>query len=64
MPNLQLQDIKQRITRPEEPARGLVAGPRLRKADAETLLLHRERRVYVNALADALAGADLARDVL
>jgi hypothetical protein len=32
--------------------------------DAETLLLHRERRVYLSALADALAGADLARDAL
>jgi hypothetical protein len=64
MPNLRPEDIKRRITRLEELAKGLAAKLRVRKANAETLLLQRERRVYVNALAGALAGADLARDVL
>jgi hypothetical protein len=61
---LRLHDLKGRVARLEKLARGLARELRLREAAAETLLLHRERRVYPSALADALAGADLARDVL
>ncbi len=60
---LELADIKKRIARLEQLARGLAREVALQKG-AEDMLLSRERKQYLNAVADALAGADAARVVL
>jgi hypothetical protein len=63
MMQLQLADIKARIERLDRLARGLAreAG---QQRGAETVLLFRERRRYLRAIQEALAGAEAARVVL
>jgi hypothetical protein len=55
-----LADIKARITRLEQLARGLAREVTLQKED-DGPLLFRERRQYLHAIQDALVGADEAR---
>jgi hypothetical protein len=61
--HLELPDIKARIARLDELARGLAREVGLQKG-AEDVLLFRERRQYLRAVQEALAGADAARVVL
>jgi hypothetical protein len=60
---LELRDIKARIARLDQLARGLAREVGLQKG-AEDVLLFRERREYLRAVQEALAGADAARVVL
>jgi hypothetical protein len=60
---LELPDIKARIERLDRLARGLAKEVALQKG-AEDVLLYRERRQYLRAVQDALAGAEAARVVL
>jgi hypothetical protein len=60
---LDLPDIKARIARLNQLARGLAMEVALQKG-AEDALLFRERRQYLRAVQDALAGAEAARVVL
>ena len=60
---LTLADLKGRIERLERLARGMAEEVRLQKG-AEDVLLFRERRQYLRAVQDALAGAEAARVVL
>jgi hypothetical protein len=60
---LTLADIKARIDRPDRLARGLAKEAELQRG-AEGVLLFRERRQYLAAVQDALAGADAARVML
>jgi hypothetical protein len=60
---LTLADIKARITRLEQLARGLAREVTLQKED-DGRLLFRERKQYLRGIQDALAGADEARVVL
>lgn len=60
---LGLADLKARIVRLEQLARGLGREVALQRG-AEDLLLAREREQYLNAVSDALAGAKAARVVL
>jgi hypothetical protein len=60
---LTLADLKARIARLDGLARGLAREVGLRRR-AEDILLFRERRQYLRAIQDALAGADAARVVL
>jgi hypothetical protein len=60
---LDLQDLKARIERLDRLARGLARVIRLQKG-AEDVLLFRERRQYLRAVQEALAGAEAARVVL
>ena len=59
---LQLRDLRARITRLEGLMRGLAEAALWREVNDP--LLYRERRVYLKAVQDALAGADEARNVL
>jgi hypothetical protein len=63
MRQLELGDIKRRIERLDQLARGLAKEVGLQRA-AEDVLLFRERRPYLRAVQEALAGADAARVVL
>jgi hypothetical protein len=63
MPYLTLADIKARIARLDQLARGLAREVTLQKEDDDRLLF-RERRQYLHALQDALMGAEEARVVL
>jgi hypothetical protein len=63
VPQLTLADIKKRITRLEQLARGLAREVTLQKED-DGRLLFRERRQYLHAIQDALAGAEQAGVVL
>jgi hypothetical protein len=60
---LELADIKARVDRLDRLVRGLAkeAG---QQRGAETVLLFRERRQYLRAVQEALAGAEAARVVL
>jgi hypothetical protein len=60
---LTLADLKGRIARLERLAKGL-AREVDRQRGAEELLLFRERKQYLAAVQDALAGAEAARVVL
>jgi hypothetical protein len=60
---LTLADIKRRIQRLDRLARGLAKEVELQRG-AEDVLLSRERKQYLAAVQDALAGADAARVVL
>jgi hypothetical protein len=61
--HLTLADFKKRITRLEQLARGLAEEVRLQRG-AGDVLLSRERKQYLAAIQDALAGAQAARVVL
>jgi hypothetical protein len=60
---LELRDIKARIDRLDRLARGLAKEVGLQRG-AEDVLLFRERRRYLRAVQEALAGAEAARVVL
>jgi hypothetical protein len=60
---LTLADIRARITRLEQLARGLAREVEL-QCGAEDVLLSRERKQYLKAVQDAVAGAEDARVVL
>ena len=60
---LTLADLKKRIERLDQLARGLAKEVGLQRG-AEDVLLFRERRQYLRAVQEALAGADAARVVL
>jgi hypothetical protein len=60
---LELQHLKARIERLDRLARGLAREVELQRG-AEDALLFRERKQYLAAVQDALAGADAARVVL
>jgi hypothetical protein len=60
---LELADIKRRIDRLGRLARGLAKEVEMQRG-AEDVLLFRERKQYLAAVQDALAGADAARVVL
>jgi hypothetical protein len=60
---LELRDLKARIDRLDQLARGLAQEVGLQRG-AEDVLLFRERRQYLRAAQDALAGEDAARVVL
>jgi hypothetical protein len=63
---LELKDVKARIARIarlDQLARGLAKEVGLQKG-ADDVLLFRERRQYLRAVQDALAGAEAARVVL
>ena len=60
---LELRDLKARIERLDRLARGLAREIGLQRG-AEDVLLFRERRQYLRAVQEALAGADAARVVL
>jgi hypothetical protein len=60
---LELRDLKARIERLDRLARGLAREVGLQKG-AEDVLLFRERRQYLRAVQEALAGAEAARVVL
>ena len=60
---LELADLKARIERLDRLARGLAREVGLQRG-AEDVLLFRERRQYLRAVQEALAGADAARVVL
>jgi hypothetical protein len=60
---LTLADLKKRITRLDGLARGLAEEVRLQRG-AEDILLFRERRQYLRAVQEALAGAEAARVLL
>jgi hypothetical protein len=60
---LELRDLKARIARLDQLARGLAREVGLQRG-AEDVLLFRERRQYLAGIQDALAGADAARVVL
>jgi hypothetical protein len=60
---LELADIKARVERLERLALGLGEEAVLRRGAAD-VLLYRERRQYLAALHDALAGVEKARVVL
>ena len=60
---LDLADLKARTERPDELARGLAKEVRIQKG-GDDLLLSRERKQYLRAIQDALAGAEAARVVL
>jgi transposase-like protein len=60
---LQVRDLKARIVRLEQLAKGLAKEVALQRG-AEDVLLSRERKQYLGAIQDAFAGADTARVVL
>jgi hypothetical protein len=60
---LTLEDVKRRIARLEQLERGLAREVEQQR-EAEDLLLFRERKQYLAAVQDALAGAEAARVVL
>jgi hypothetical protein len=60
---LELADIKARIARLDQLARGLAKEVGL-QSGAEDVLLFRERRQYLHAIQDALAGTEQAGVVL
>jgi hypothetical protein len=60
---LELRDLKARIARLDQLARGLAKEIGLQKG-AEDVLMFRERRQYLTGIQDALAGAEAARVVL
>jgi hypothetical protein len=60
---LELPDLKARIERLDRLARGLAREIGLQKG-AEDVLLFRERRQYLRAVQEALAGAEAALVVL
>jgi hypothetical protein len=60
---MQLSDLRARIRRLDELARGLAKEVTLWKA-ANDPLLYLERKAYLGAIQDALAGAEAARVVL
>jgi hypothetical protein len=60
---LELADIKARIARLDHLARGLAKEVGLQRG-AEDVLLFRERRQYLRAVQEALAGAEAAPVVL
>ena len=60
---LELSDLKARIEPLDQLARGLAKEVGLQRG-AEDVLLFRERRQYLRAIQEALAGADAARVVL
>jgi hypothetical protein len=60
---LELRDLKARIERLDQLARGLAKEVGLQKG-AEDVLLFRERKQYLAGIQEALAGADAARVVL
>jgi hypothetical protein len=60
---LTLADLKKRIERLDGLARGLAEEVRLQRG-ADDVLLFRERRQYLRAMQEALAGAEEARVVL
>jgi hypothetical protein len=60
---LELRDLKARIARLDQLARGLAKEVGLQRG-AEDVLLFRERRQYLRAVQEALAGAEAARVVL
>ena len=60
---LTVADLKGRIERLDRLARGLAKEVGLQRG-AEGVLLSRERRQYLRAVQEALAGADAARVVL
>ena len=60
---LELADIKARVARLERLTRGLAKEAGMQRR-AEDVLLFRERRQYLRAIQEALAGADAARVVL
>jgi hypothetical protein len=59
----ELRHLKARIGRLDRLARGLAKEVELQRG-AEDVLLFRERKQYLAAVQDALAGADAARVVL
>src|SRR5579871_4411194 len=60
---LELKDVKARVERLDQLARGL-AREVAQQRGAEDVLLFRERKQYLRAIQDALAGAEAARVVL
>jgi hypothetical protein len=60
---LEMRDLKGRIARLDRLARGMAKEVGLHRSD-DTVLLTRERRQYLKAIQDALAGADTARVVI
>jgi hypothetical protein len=60
---LRPHDIRARITRLKELARGLALEAGLLREGNEPLL-YRERRAYLKGIQDALAGAEMARAAL
>jgi hypothetical protein len=60
---LELADLKARINRLDQLVRGLAKEVGLQRR-AEDVLLFRERRQYLTAIQEALAGAEAARVVL
>jgi hypothetical protein len=63
VPYLTIDDIKARIDRLDQLARGLAREVTLQKED-DGRLLFRERKQYLHAIQNALVGADEARVVL
>ena len=60
---ISLAEVEARIGRLEELSRGL-AKEVMKSKEADDPLLYLERRAYLNAVQDALAGVDAARVVL
>jgi hypothetical protein len=56
---LQVRDLKGRVARLERPAKGLAREVGLHR-DANDLLLYRERKAYIGAIQDTLAGVEAA----
>jgi hypothetical protein len=63
LPNLTVADLKARIARLGRLERGFAREVALQRG-AEDQLLFRERKPYLKAIQDALAGAEAARVVL
>jgi hypothetical protein len=64
MRQLTVADVKRRIARLAELERGLAREIGLQRDEDDGLLLFRERKQYLRAVQDALAGAEAARVVL
>ena len=58
-----LKDMKARVVRLEELAKGLAAELELVKDAEQSVLLPAERRQYVNLITDVIVGAEAARVV-
>jgi hypothetical protein len=61
---MNLADLRGRVRRLDQLARGLAKEVTLWKSSSDDPLLYVERRAYLNAIQDALAGIESARVVL
>jgi hypothetical protein len=60
---MQLSDIRRRVKRLEQLAKGLAKEVSIIR-EADDPLLYRERKQYLTSIQDAIAGADAARVIL